>query len=188
MPQGPRKMPIRFCLNRTCAPQVSLPQFIALAVGAGVTAVEIRNDIEGREFADGTPAAELRTRLDAAGLAVASVNALQRFNDGAQGFQRCPGRREVKQENRDADLRPNGPDRREKRKPQLLTRKQPGDEDKGDKPDCALPAQTDIGQLEWQIHEFPLTPRLPPPPAYVPRPFYDTSDYVQTGLVFHSFR
>lgn len=74
-------MPVRFSLNRTCAPQMSLPQFIALATGTGVTAVEIRNDIDGREFADGTPASEVRARLDAAGLAVASVNALQRFND-----------------------------------------------------------------------------------------------------------
>lgn len=74
-------MPIRFALNRTCAPQLALPEFIALAAASGVQAVEIRNDIEGREFADGTPAAEVRARLDAAGLAVASVNALQRFND-----------------------------------------------------------------------------------------------------------
>lgn len=76
-------MPIRFALNRTCAPQLSLADFIALAGAVGVKAVEIRNDIEGREFADGTPAAELRARLDDAGLAVASVNALQRFNDWA---------------------------------------------------------------------------------------------------------
>jgi 2-keto-myo-inositol isomerase len=74
-------MPIHFALNRTCAPQLSLADFIALAGAVGVKAVEIRNDIEGREFADGTPAAELRARLDGAGLAVASVNALQRFND-----------------------------------------------------------------------------------------------------------
>jgi 2-keto-myo-inositol isomerase len=76
-------MPIHFALNRTCAPQLSLADFIALAGAVGVKAVEIRNDIEGREFADGTPAAELRARLDDAGLAVASVNALQRFNDWA---------------------------------------------------------------------------------------------------------
>ena len=49
-------MPIRFALNRTCAPQLALPEFIALATTVGVQAVEIRNDIEGREFADGTPA------------------------------------------------------------------------------------------------------------------------------------
>ena len=74
-------MPVRFALNRTCAPQLPLSDFIALAVSVGVQAVEIRNDIEGREFADGTPATEVRARLDAAGLGVASVNALQRFND-----------------------------------------------------------------------------------------------------------
>ncbi len=74
-------MPIRFALNRTCAPQLPLKDFIALAGAVGVRAVEIRNDIEGREFADGTPASDVRARLDAAGLAVASVNALQRFNE-----------------------------------------------------------------------------------------------------------
>lgn len=74
-------MTLRFAMNRTCAPGKSLADFIDLARHAGVSAVEIRNDIKGREFADGTPAAEVRTRLDAAGLAVASVNALQRFND-----------------------------------------------------------------------------------------------------------
>jgi 2-keto-myo-inositol isomerase len=74
-------MPIRFALNRTCAPQLALPEFIALATTVGVQAVEIRNDIEGREFADGTPAAEVKARLDDAGLQIASVNALQRCND-----------------------------------------------------------------------------------------------------------
>lgn len=74
-------MTLRLSINRTCAPQAALPAFIALARGAGVQAVEIRNDIEGCEFADGTPATEVRARLDSAGLAVASVNALQRFND-----------------------------------------------------------------------------------------------------------
>ena len=74
-------MSIRFALNRTCAPQLPLAEFIALATSVGVSAVEIRNDIEGREFADGTPPAEVRARLDAAGLSVASVNALQRFNE-----------------------------------------------------------------------------------------------------------
>lgn len=74
-------MTLRFAMNRTCAPGLPLDDFIALAGQVGVAAVEIRNDIEGREFADGTPAVEVRAKLDAAGLAVASVNALQRFND-----------------------------------------------------------------------------------------------------------
>jgi 2-keto-myo-inositol isomerase len=74
-------MSITFALNRTCALHLSLPDFIALAQMVGVKAVEIRNDIERREFANGMPASELKARLDDAGLKLASVNALQRFND-----------------------------------------------------------------------------------------------------------
>lgn len=74
-------MTITLAMNRTCAPGRTLEEFISLAQAVGLRAVEIRNDIEGREFADGTPAAEVRAQLDAAGLKVASVNALQRFND-----------------------------------------------------------------------------------------------------------
>lgn len=74
-------MTIQLAMNRTCAPGKTLAEFISLARMVGLHAVEIRNDIEGREFADGTPAAEVRARLEAIGLKVASVNALQRFND-----------------------------------------------------------------------------------------------------------
>jgi 2-keto-myo-inositol isomerase len=74
-------MPITFALNRTCAPHLPLADFIALAQTVGVHAVEIRNDIEGREFADGMAASELKSRLADSGLQLASVNALQRFND-----------------------------------------------------------------------------------------------------------
>lgn len=72
---------ITFALNRTCVPHLPLADFITLARAVGVSAVEIRNDIEGHEFANGMPAAELKARLDDAGLKLASVNALQRFND-----------------------------------------------------------------------------------------------------------
>ena len=74
-------MPITLALNRTCAPHLSLADFITLAQTVGVKAVEIRNDIEGQEFANGMSAAELKARLADAGLKLASVNALQRFND-----------------------------------------------------------------------------------------------------------
>lgn len=72
---------IRFSLNRTCSPKMTLVQFIALAKAVGIDAVEVRNDINGREFADGTAAAALRATLSSAGLKLASINALQRFND-----------------------------------------------------------------------------------------------------------
>jgi 2-keto-myo-inositol isomerase len=72
---------IRFSLNRTCSPNMSLVQFIALATAVGVEAIEVRNDIVDREFADGMDAGELRAAVSAAGLGFASINALQRFND-----------------------------------------------------------------------------------------------------------
>jgi 2-keto-myo-inositol isomerase len=72
---------IRFSLNRTCSPDLTLTQFVALAKAVGVDAIEVRNDIPGREFADGTKADDLRATLDEAGLRLASINALQRFND-----------------------------------------------------------------------------------------------------------
>jgi 2-keto-myo-inositol isomerase len=72
---------IRFSLNRTCSPDMTLAQFVVLAKAVGVEAIEVRNDIAGREFADGTRAEELRAILDEAGLRLASINALQRFND-----------------------------------------------------------------------------------------------------------
>jgi 2-keto-myo-inositol isomerase len=72
---------VEFAINRTCLPHGQLDEFLRLAKSAGVSAVEIRNDIEGQEFSNGMPAHELKDRLDAEGLKVASVNALQRFND-----------------------------------------------------------------------------------------------------------
>jgi 2-keto-myo-inositol isomerase len=72
---------LRFAINRTCAPQMSLEAFLNLAVSAKVQAVEMRNDVPGQEFMNGMPAADLRRRLDKMGLKVASINALQRFND-----------------------------------------------------------------------------------------------------------
>ena len=72
---------IHFSLNRTCSPDMTLAQFAVLAKAVGVEAIEVRNDIPGREFADGTKADDLRAILDDAGLRLASINALQRFND-----------------------------------------------------------------------------------------------------------
>jgi 2-keto-myo-inositol isomerase len=71
---------IRFAVNRTVAPRRSVGDFLALAKAVGAQAVEVRNDVEGQEFADGTSAGELALRIAEAGLEVASINALQRFN------------------------------------------------------------------------------------------------------------
>ena len=74
-------MPITFAMNRTCAPQYSLQAFVELVSAAGIGAVEIRNDIPEREFMDGTPPEKVLATLDVANIRVASVNALQRFNE-----------------------------------------------------------------------------------------------------------
>jgi 2-keto-myo-inositol isomerase len=79
---------MRFALNRTVAPTLSLDAFLSLAAQAGAEAVEVRNDVPGREFADGTPAKALAEAIGAAGLKVASINALQRFNDWTQERER----------------------------------------------------------------------------------------------------
>jgi 2-keto-myo-inositol isomerase len=72
---------ITFAMNRTCAPQLPLADFLKLAKGVGVGAIEIRNDIEGQEFMNGTEPAVILDQLQAANIKIASVNALQRFND-----------------------------------------------------------------------------------------------------------
>jgi 2-keto-myo-inositol isomerase len=75
---------VTFAMNRTCAPQLSLPEFLRLVKGAGISAIEIRNDIEGQEFMDGTEPAAILDQLHAANIKIASVNALQRFNDWSE--------------------------------------------------------------------------------------------------------
>jgi 2-keto-myo-inositol isomerase len=74
-------MTIKFAMNRTCAPQISLREFVRLVSAAGVGAVEIRNDVPQREFMDGTAPEDILAILGDANIQVASVNALQRFND-----------------------------------------------------------------------------------------------------------
>jgi 2-keto-myo-inositol isomerase len=88
-------VPIRFALNRTCAPQLPLDQFISLAVSVGVPAVEVRNDVEGRAFADGTPATDVRERPEAAGLSIAfgqRAVTVQRLDPGAREASRSDHR------------------------------------------------------------------------------------------------
>lgn len=69
----------RFALNRMSAPRMPLGDFAALAQHLGMAAIEIRNDLDGVELNDGTPAAEVAGMARAHGLAIRSINALQRF-------------------------------------------------------------------------------------------------------------
>jgi 2-keto-myo-inositol isomerase len=72
--------PIRFALNHMVAPQLSLPEFFALARALGMPSVEIRNDVAGQAILDGTPPAAVRRWAVDEGVDIISINALQKFN------------------------------------------------------------------------------------------------------------
>lgn len=70
---------IRFAINRISAPRIPFADFAAMSRRLGVDAIEIRNDLAGVELTDGTPAATVGAAAKANGLAIRSINALQRF-------------------------------------------------------------------------------------------------------------
>ncbi|PKP75434.1 MAG: xylose isomerase [Alphaproteobacteria bacterium HGW-Alphaproteobacteria-6] len=72
---------LRFALNHMVAPGLPPEAFLALARDLGCDAVEMRNDLAGNALADGTPAAKVGAAAARAGIAILTINALQRFND-----------------------------------------------------------------------------------------------------------
>ncbi|SOE72954.1 2-keto-myo-inositol isomerase [Burkholderia sp. OK233] len=70
---------LQFSLNRMSAPRLAFAEYVALCQRLAVDAIEIRNDLEGVEINDGTPAADIKALSAAAGLTILSINALQRF-------------------------------------------------------------------------------------------------------------
>jgi 2-keto-myo-inositol isomerase len=73
----------RFALNRIASPGLELEAFLRLSRSAGLTKVELRNDLPGGRVHDGLSAAEARALLDRHGVRVITINALQRFNLGS---------------------------------------------------------------------------------------------------------
>ena len=71
---------IQFAINRISAAGLSFAAFAAMAQRLGVKAIEIRNDLDGIEITDGTPARAIAATAAAHGLTVRSINALQRFD------------------------------------------------------------------------------------------------------------
>jgi 2-keto-myo-inositol isomerase len=71
---------IGFALNHMVAPQLALRDFFDLTRSVGLSQVEIRNDIAGEAILDGTPASAVRRLAEASGIAIVSINALQKFN------------------------------------------------------------------------------------------------------------
>ncbi|WP_378949130.1 TIM barrel protein [Mesorhizobium sp. ANAO-SY3R2] len=72
---------LNFALNHMAAPTLSPGDFFALSRKLGVRDVEIRNDLAGNAIVDGTPAAVVRALAVENGISIASINALQRFNE-----------------------------------------------------------------------------------------------------------
>ncbi len=69
-----------FAINHIATPNLRPAAFFQLASKLGLRDVEIRNDLNGNAITDGTPATEIREMAEAAGVRIATINALQRFN------------------------------------------------------------------------------------------------------------
>lgn len=70
-----------FALNHMAAPRRSHAGLFDLAVQLGISLVEIRNDLSDVAITDGTPASAVGADARSRSLTIASINALQRFND-----------------------------------------------------------------------------------------------------------
>jgi 2-keto-myo-inositol isomerase len=74
----------RFALNRIACPSLSLPAFLDFAKGAGLTKVELRNDIRDGSVLDGLAPGAVAAMLAERGVQVITINALQHFNLASQ--------------------------------------------------------------------------------------------------------
>jgi 2-keto-myo-inositol isomerase len=72
---------LNFALNHMTAPSLPLDAFFALATSLGMTAVEIRNDLDGNAILDGTTPDVVKGLAAKHGVTILSINALQRFNE-----------------------------------------------------------------------------------------------------------
>lgn len=75
MPAAPH-----FALNHIVAPSRSSLGLMQLARSLGLDRIEIRNDLPDVATQDGTPAAQVRREAEQTGVAILSINALQRFD------------------------------------------------------------------------------------------------------------
>lgn len=69
-----------FALNHIATPKRRFAQFLDLARKLGMDAVEIRNDLEGVEIADGADPKEVRRAAESSGVAILTINALYPFD------------------------------------------------------------------------------------------------------------
>ncbi|QND53901.1 TIM barrel protein [Phyllobacterium sp. 628] len=75
-----RSAPV-FAINHMVTPKLRPQAFFELTRCLGLQDVEIRNDLAGNAIIDGMPAADIRAQAANAGVRIATINALQRFNE-----------------------------------------------------------------------------------------------------------
>jgi 2-keto-myo-inositol isomerase len=71
---------MKISLNHMVAPGLDHAAFFDLTRRLDLVDVEIRNDLKGVALSDGTPASYVGVAAKERGLAILSINALQRFN------------------------------------------------------------------------------------------------------------
>lgn len=69
-----------FALNRILAPHLSLKEFIDTALSVGVSTIELRNDLPGKEIIDNYTPQEVRKLCRDAEVSILTINAVQKFN------------------------------------------------------------------------------------------------------------
>lgn len=74
----------RYALNRIIAPHLGILEFISFAQQANFQAVELRNDLDGSSVTDGLEPKQVRQAATMASMHIATINALQRFNEKPQ--------------------------------------------------------------------------------------------------------
>jgi len=71
---------VLYALNHITTPYADFAELASFARAQGMDGVEIRNDLDGVPLSDGTPARQLRDEAAETGIAILSINALQRFD------------------------------------------------------------------------------------------------------------
>ena len=70
----------RFSLNRIISPSLSIKDFIDLTADCGLKYIELRNDLGGGNIIDNLKPGEVKKMCNAAGIEIAAINAVQKFN------------------------------------------------------------------------------------------------------------
>lgn len=70
----------RFALSRITSPALGLEDFFRLSADLGLSKVELRNDIRGRDVIDGLPPSKAAALAERHGIQIITINALQKFN------------------------------------------------------------------------------------------------------------